>query len=95
MMPRKNTKATEARIRPVVLLLGFSADMANLGASTVSIMKSKRTAASVELHLTSGGVSNVCQGAGDGTVHSRPSAPSQGFAGAGSPFWKYQAFKTM
>ena len=32
-----------------------------------------------------GGVSNVWNGAGEGNSHSRPSAPSQGFAGAGSP----------
>src|SRR5690606_15645700 len=36
-------------------------------------------------HLTVGGVSNECHGAGDGNVHSRPSAPSQGLSAAGSP----------
>src|SRR5205085_5956221 len=32
-----------------------------------------------------GGFSKVWNGAGDGTSHSRPSAPSHGFCGAGSP----------
>jgi hypothetical protein len=32
-----------------------------------------------------GGVAKVWKGAGEGTSHSRPSAPSQGFAGAGAP----------
>jgi hypothetical protein len=38
------------------------------------------------VYLTSGGVSKVWNGAGEGTVHSNPSAPSQGLAGAGVPF---------
>src|SRR4029453_11461279 len=37
------------------------------------------------IYLTSGGVSNVWYGAGDGTVHSSVSAPSHGLAGAFSP----------
>src|SRR5690606_36209872 len=36
-------------------------------------------------HFTSGGFSKVWNGAGLGTVHSRPSAPSHGFAGALAP----------
>src|SRR5690606_24978372 len=36
-------------------------------------------------HLTTGGVSNVWCGAGDGTVHSSPSAPSHGLSPAGAP----------
>ena len=36
-------------------------------------------------YLTCGGVSNVWNGAGEGTVHSSPSAPSHGLAGARSP----------
>src|SRR5450830_740548 len=35
-------------------------------------------------YFTSGGVSKVWNGAGDGTVHSRPSAPSHGLSAA---FW--------
>src|SRR5690606_36210522 len=38
-----------------------------------------------DAHLTSGGSSKVWCGAGDGTVHSRPSAASQLFAPAFSP----------
>ena len=33
-------------------------------------------------YFTVGGVSNVWNGAGDSTVHSKPSAPSQAFASA-------------
>ena len=36
-------------------------------------------------YLTIGGTSNVWKGAGLGTVHSRPSAPSHGLAGAWTP----------
>src|SRR5690349_16903248 len=36
-------------------------------------------------HFTSGGFSKVWNGAGLGTVHSRPSAPSHGFASAFAP----------
>src|SRR5690606_33176289 len=36
-------------------------------------------------YLTIGGSTKVWKGAGDGTVHSRPVAPSHGLAGAGSP----------
>ena len=35
--------------------------------------------------MTTGGVSNVWYGAGDGSVHSSVVPPSQGFAGAGAP----------
>src|SRR6185295_4631666 len=35
--------------------------------------------------LSRGGVSKVCHGVGDGNSHSRPSAPSHGFCGAGAP----------
>src|SRR5690554_736711 len=41
-------------------------------------------------YLTTGGVTKVWNGAGEGTVHSRPVAPSQGLAGAGAP-WPLQA----
>src|SRR5690606_10033729 len=36
-------------------------------------------------HLITGGVWNVWCGAGDGTVHSSPSAPSHGLSPAGAP----------
>src|SRR5690606_30538663 len=36
-------------------------------------------------YFTTGGVSKVWKGAGEGTDHSRPVAPSHGWAGAGSP----------
>ena len=39
----------------------------------------------LDIHFTSGGVVKVWYGAGDGTLHSRPSAPSHGLAGAGGP----------
>ena len=39
----------------------------------------------VAVRSSLGGVSYVCHGAGDGTSHSRPSAPSHGRCGAGSP----------
>ena len=45
-------------------------------------------------YFTVGGSSNVWNGAGDGTVHSRPSAPSHGLAGAASPFWNIHARST-
>src|SRR5471032_2297780 len=37
------------------------------------------------VHLTSGGVVKVWYGAGEGMLHSSPSAPSHGLAGAGLP----------
>src|SRR5690606_19230882 len=38
-----------------------------------------------DIHFTTGGVSKVWKGAGEGTDHSRPVAPSHAWAGAGSP----------
>ncbi len=89
MNPNENAKATEARINA-------SRRLARRWRSSTGMHAHRGRPAGLpvrenEAHPTTrvaaafnfGGVSKVCQGAGEGTSHSRPSAPSQGFCGAG------------
>ena len=86
MMPAKKTAAIDARIHAV---LRFDARRRCAG-SDARVACGARAAGvhqptSGRGRAIRGGVSNVWYGAGDGTVHSRVSAPSHGFAGALGP----------
>src|SRR5690606_13606181 len=50
-----------------------------------AVLRFLRRCSGVMAHFTTGGSTKVWNGAGDGTDHSRPVAPSHGLAGAGSP----------
>ena len=84
MTPTKKTIATEAKIKAVRTLFGFLSllifyftDRLHFN-SAIDFDHSNN-------YFTSGGTSNVWNGAGLGTVHSKPSAPSHGFASACLP----------
>ena len=81
--PRKNTTAIEASIQARRRLA--------LRCSGVAMPAYPMTLVAVASSL--GGVSKVWNGAGEGTSHSRPSAASQGFCGAFSP-WPRMAGQT-
>src|SRR6476659_1036735 len=76
MMPQKNTAAIDKRMVAVRRLA------ARRGLTPVS---GCMVSAKLVPYFTTGGVSNVWYGAGEGSVHSSVSAPSHGRAGAGAP----------
>lgn len=76
MKPSITASATEAKIRPrrtLFFLCSGVLDMLNQAITRVAVASNL------------GGFSKVWNGAGDGTSHSKPSAPSQGFCAAFSP----------
>src|SRR4029079_17879912 len=76
MMPQKKTAAIDSRI-VAVRRLAARRGLTPMSGCIVS--------AKLVPYFTTGGVSNVWYGAGDGNVHSSVSAPSHGRAGAGAP----------
>jgi hypothetical protein len=84
MKPMKNTATTEAKITARRKFFFFCSGVV-MASGTVGEDPSHQATIFVAEALSLGGSSKVWNGAGDGTSHSRPSAPSQGCCGAGWP----------